>query len=172
MTAIEWVSEDLGPSDDEPPHRARWRLSYPRWWVAGSVLVAGLIVGFVIGWLAGGDSRHDSGRADLAVSGVVEIRAFSFVGSTADPLHASCYGVDADSGLQAGTPLVVSDVQSHILGAALLRGGHLSPNARLCQFPFQVRVPATGHWYRIQVGTRPAGAFTPDELDDLRIRLG
>lgn len=171
---VEWVEEELGPPADQPPGRRRFHLPRPRWWFALGALVLGGLAGAFVGRATA--PATDSGGQRF-VSGAVVTASFGMhvnsppVNATSGPAE-QCVGVGEADGLQAGTPVVITDIGSHVLGATFLGYGQLTTNGRGCRFPFQLLVSeAAADLYRVQVGNRPAAAVHGNALDALRIRI-
>jgi hypothetical protein len=171
--SVEWVDDELGPSGDDPRggHRSR-RRSVPTLWLAGGLLVVGVVVGAIVGRVTAPD-RTGQPATELRVSGYVITSSFSTIAGGPGATEAPwCVGEGAADGVHDGTPFVISDRHAHVLGAAFLGAGRPTTDGRGCTFPFHLRIADAGNWYLIQVGERPAPAVERSELGALRVDLG
>ena len=167
--SVEWVDEEIGAPRGAPADDRGWRSRVPRWWPAAALLVVGAVAGLIVGRATAPDETPPAGPR-VSVSGLVVIRTFVTVGGTGAARDCTSYG--RANSVQSGTPLVISDARSRVLGATLLRAGRTTPDGRRCQFPFHLTIPDAGDWYRVQVGDQPMPAVERRDVGSLRLPIG
>ena len=161
---VEWLGDDTQP---DAPAQVDERVDPPslrRAWLVPMLVASAACLGLIAA--AAGLGGYYLGRHTVApprtiqVQGVVVIAdAYAWVGSDANGL---CTTEGRLTDVQTVAPVLILDMQLHVLGGAELSGGR--PHPQGCEFTFTATVPRTSGPYLVKVANQEQQAFTVDEI--------